>query len=192
MINPNKTRYASRHDVVKTVEHWAMDVMPEYTLKDIHIHGESVTHFMVRFRNPGGHTIEMTLGLRPNQHEAYPGWHVINHRVWWVGHERGEGRGVTVYPEELETLMIAYPNHRIIHVDNEEEKFPVFGYGVIDADNSFVAFIQHPRQDTDDEDYWANDDLPHSTLVTDRLVLSHIDFDMHDYLDRNLDQLDAY
>lgn len=180
--NPNPRRYPTRHDVVKIVEQWGNEVCPEYSLAGIR--NMNADNFQVGFRNPAtGEVLQVNLDLYPNQYE---GWHVRNSRIWRLSTTDEPRHAVEVYSPCLETLMMAYPFARIVHLDNEDDDWPVFGWAVV-GEYGFKAFIQNPRAE-DEPEYWRNPDLPYETLVTDPDILGRVTDDMWDHTMRNVSQ----
>lgn len=183
-FNPNATRYPTRHDVVKTVETWASSVMPDYSLASID--EIQVTGFAATFVNPvTKEAVYLHLQLYPNQHKAYPGWHVRNPELWRIGVIPVNGH-VKVYDQDLETLMMRFPSDRIVFIDNEDDQWPIFGYAVIGEDG-FKGFIQH-KPEHDEEDFTFNGDLRYDTVVTNDHTLARITDDMWGYVQKNLKQ----
>lgn len=186
-------QYATRDEVINTVNTWAEKVAPEFALTHLAIHGESVTHFRAVFHHDKLR-LDVTIGIVPTANNT--GWYVNLETMWNLEEKpQYEWEQIKPYDDNLQALMTTFPTRRITHIDNEgEDDWPVFGYGVIDADNLVQAFIQHPKptEDEEYEDYWKNDDLPYSTIVYDLVVMTRINDQMHDYLVRNVDQLDKY
>jgi len=182
-FNPNPRRYPTRHDVVKIVEKWGDDVCPDYSLAGIR--NTTSSRFQAGFYNPVTHEVlHVDLDLYPNQHKDYPGWHVRNPRIVRLAVQELR-HDVEVYTPTLETLMMAFPNDRIVHIDNEDDEWPAFGWAVLGTDG-FKAFIQNPRDENELQEYWKNPDLPYATLVIDPFILDRLKQDMWDHTMHNV------
>lgn len=183
-FNPNATRYPSRHEVVKTVEQWAANQMPDYTLASID--STQVSSFGAAFHNPAtGETVHLHLNLYPNQSASYPGWHIRNPELWRIGtNVPPNEEGVKVYDDDLEALMRVFPQSRIVFLDNEDDDWHVFGYAALGRDG-ILGFIQHEPK-WDEEDYTRNEDLPYGTVVVNADVIDRVNADMWDYVLHNI------
>lgn len=183
-FNPNPRRYPTRHDVVKLIEKWGNRAAPDYSL--IKVVNTTASSFQAAFKNPAsGDVLQISIALYPNQHPSHPGWHVRDTTIWRLAKDDVEVN-VQVYDPDLEILMMAYPNDRIVFTDNEDDEWPVFGYAVLGHDG-IKAFRQH-KPGMDDEDYTHNDDLPYGTTVTDQETLDRVNDDNWAHIMFNLSE----
>lgn len=160
--------------------------MKDYGIVGMHLHGESMTTWMVTFKDNRNNVVRLTLDMRPNAH--VPGFHAETHDVWYIGPDNGTEFAIKSYPVEFHTLHAAFPDCEIVFVDNEDDNNYAFGYAALrnTAQGNWpqwkiVGWVQATMNDPEDNAYIANPKLPFRELVTDKDVLEALNDEILEY-----------
>lgn len=181
--------YATHNEVVKAINAFRDETMPGYELTSMHLHGESITTWMVTFRE-GIHAVKVTLEIKETANNT--GFYASTHVLWQVGSWGRNHDEIKGYPVEFEILRKAFPNAEIMFLDNEDDEYPMFGYAALvnTAQGMWpiwriVGWVQATLNDAQDNAYIANKYLPFRELVTDKDILDVVNDNILDYALRN-------
>lgn len=171
-------KYADESEVMQAIYGYRKDRhMQDYAVHGLHLHGESLTTWMVTFKHTETrHIVRVSLDIKPNVH--VPGYHATTHELWYAGDDQGTDFRIKTYPVEFKILREAFPDCEIVFLDNEDDDDYAFGYAALRNTATgnwpqwrIVGWVQATLDNAEDNAYVANARLPFHELVTDRDTL---------------------